>query len=372
VSGDGPSLFRILDETGRIVAGQKDPVLLDDTLIGLLEGMLRIRILDERMMNLQRAGRIGFYGMAKGQEATVIGSSSALEERDWIVPALREGGAALQRGYPLRWLVAQCIGNAGEPSLGRQMPCHYTDRERRFVSMSSVIGTQIAHAAGLGIAAKVRGDDVVVMGYMGDGATSSNDFHAGLNFAAVKKAPVVFVCQNNQWSISVPVSMQTAAETIAAKGAGYGMPSVRVDGNDVLAVHEVCCEAVDRAREGEGPTFVEALTYRREGHSSSDDPTRYREDAEVESWAARDPIERMRAYLTRRDLWTEEREAEFEADFRKELTAAIREAEAADLPAPETLFDDVFADLTPGLAEQRADLLSQTEEAERLDGEFPL
>jgi pyruvate dehydrogenase E1 component alpha subunit len=366
------ALLRILDDAGRIAPGRRHPDWPEETLLRLHEGMLRIRILDERMMNLQRAGRIGFYGMAKGQEASVIGSVAALEERDWVVPALREGGAALHRGYPLRWLVSQCIGNDGEPSRGRQMPCHYTDRERRFVSMSSVIGTQIAHAAGIGIAARIRGDGIVVLGYLGDGATSSNDFHSGLNFAGVRRAPVVFVCQNNQWSISVPVSMQTAAETMAQKAAAYGMPGVRVDGNDVLAVHEACLAAVARARAGEGPTLVECVTYRREGHSSSDDPTRYREAAEVEAWARRDPIDRMRAYLGRRKLWDAEREEAFAAAFREELTAAIREAEAAAPPPAEAVFEDVFAAPTPPLAEQRAELLSLTEEAERLEGEFPL
>jgi pyruvate dehydrogenase E1 component alpha subunit len=365
-------LFRILTEKGRIVPGRRHPDLEEATLLDLHRAMLRIRALDERMMKLQRAGRIGFYGMAKGQEAAVVGSAAALEERDWIVPALREGGAALLRGLPIDRVVSQCIGNDGEPSRGRQMPCHYTDRDRRFVSMSSVIGTQIAHAAGMAIAARIRGDDVVVMGYMGDGATSSNDFHAGLNFAGVRKAPAVFVCQNNQWSISVPVAQQTAAATIAAKGRAYGIPSVRVDGNDVLAVHQVCREAVERARTGEGPTFVEALTYRREGHSSSDDPTRYREEEEVAAWAARDPIDRMRAYLIRRELWDEEREDAFLAAFREELTASIRAAEAAAAPPAESLFTDVYAEPTPGLVEQREELLSLSEEAERLDGEFPL
>jgi pyruvate dehydrogenase E1 component alpha subunit/2-oxoisovalerate dehydrogenase E1 component alpha subunit len=303
------------------------------------------------MLVLQRQGRIGFYGPILGQEAATVGSVAAVEERDWIFPALREGAAAVMRGLPLHLAVAQLIGNAADLCKGRQMPCHYTWREGRYVAMSSVVGTQITHAVGAAMAAKIRGDDAVVLGYLGDGATSTNDFHAGMNFAAVYGAPVVLFCQNNQWAISVPVSLQHASETIAIKGSAYGMRSVRVDGNDVLAVHAATKEAADRARAGEGPTFIEALTYRRLGHSSSDDPDRYRDPAEVTAWERRDPIERFRRYLAGRDLWDEERERALQDEIAGEVNAAIREAESAGPPAPETLIADVFRDVPDSLRE---------------------
>jgi pyruvate dehydrogenase E1 component alpha subunit/2-oxoisovalerate dehydrogenase E1 component alpha subunit len=235
-----------------------------------------------------------------------------------------------------------------------------------------VIGTQISHAAGVGIAAKIRGDDTVVMGYMGDGATSSNDFHAGLNFAAVKKAPVVFVCQNNHWAISVPVSDQMASDGIAIKAPGYGIPGIRVDGNDLLAVYKVACDAVARARGGAGPTFIECVTYRRGGHSSSDDPTRYRDDAEVAKWAARDPIDRMKAFLIDREIWSEEQEAEHDEAYLGRLNTAITAALEAEAPHPDTLFDDVYAEVPPHLADQREELRSLQEAEEDVEGAFPL
>src|SRR5262245_14664787 len=217
---------------------QTSAELTDERLLKMYRTMALIRVLDQRMLNLQRQGRIGFYGTATGQEAAVVGSAAALEDHDWIFPALREGGAALHRGYPLERLICQLIGNAGECSLGRQMPCHYSFREGGYVSVSSVIGTQIPQATGAAMAARIRKDPVVVMGYLGDGATSATDFHTALNFAAVFAAPVVFLCQNNQWAISVPFSKQTASEGVAVKAEAYGMPGVAVDGNDLAAVYQ--------------------------------------------------------------------------------------------------------------------------------------
>jgi pyruvate dehydrogenase E1 component alpha subunit/2-oxoisovalerate dehydrogenase E1 component alpha subunit len=197
--------------------------------------MLRIRTLDERMMTLQRQGRIGFYGTCSGQEAATIGTAMALRPTDWIFPALREAGVMLMRGYGLVPYLSQVFGNSGDPARGRQMPSHQSSRSVNQVSWSSCIGSQITQATGAAMAAKFKKDGAVVMGYMGDGATSSADFHTGLNFAGVFKAPVVFVCQNNHWSISIPTKGQTAAESIAVKAQAYGFPGVKVDGNDVEA-----------------------------------------------------------------------------------------------------------------------------------------
>lgn len=349
-AGSG-TLYSVLREDGSVVA-DRDPQLPDDTLLYLYRTMVQVREFDRRMLVLQRQGRIGFYGPILGQEAATVGSVAGVEERDWLFPALREGAAAMMRGLSLTEAVAQLIGNARDRCKGRQMPCHYTLREGRYIAMSSVIGTQISHAVGAAMAAKIRGDDVVVLGYMGDGATSANDFHAGMNFAAVMQAPVILFCQNNQWAISVPVSQQHASETIAIKGKAYGIPSVRVDGNDVLAVYTVTREAAQRARGGGGPTFIEALTYRRLGHSSSDDPSRYRDEAEVAVWEKRDPLARMRRYLEGRELWSADDEQDLQDRIADEVNRAIKEAEDAGPPPRETLITDVFADVPPSLQRQ--------------------
>jgi TPP-dependent pyruvate/acetoin dehydrogenase alpha subunit len=334
--------YSILRPDGTVLPG-RDPKLPSDKLLYLYRTMVLVREFDRRMLVLQRQGRIGFYGPIKGQEAATVGSVAAVEDRDWIFPALREGAAAMMRGLPLPQVIAQLVGNSLDRCKGRQMPCHYTFKEGRYVSMSSVIGTQISHAAGAAMAAKIRKDDVVILGYLGDGATSSNDFHAGMNFAAVFKAPVIMFCQNNQWAISVPVHQQHAAETIAQKGKAYGMPCVRVDGNDVLAVYEVTRAAAARARQGAGPTFIEAVTYRRLGHSSSDDPDRYRDPKETEVWEQRDPLERMKRYLLARKLWRERDEHDLQEKIGDEVNAAIKIAEAAPPLPPDALITDVFA-----------------------------
>jgi pyruvate dehydrogenase E1 component alpha subunit/2-oxoisovalerate dehydrogenase E1 component alpha subunit len=221
------------------------------------------------------------------------------------------------------------------------------------------------------MAARIRGDDVVVLGYLGDGATSANDFHCGMNFAAVYASPCVLFCQNNQWAISVPISKQSASETIAQKGKAYGLPSVRVDGNDVLAVYAVTREAVERARRGDGATFIEAVTYRRLGHSSSDDPTRYRDEAEVRAWEQKDPVDRCRRYLEQRGLWDEAREAALKERIASAVNDAIAAAERHPPPPAATLITDVFAEVTPQLQEQLQEVLLVHETGAN-EGAFPL
>ncbi|MCA8950977.1 MAG: thiamine pyrophosphate-dependent dehydrogenase E1 component subunit alpha [Planctomycetes bacterium] len=363
-------LVRVLEDDGTVAKG-KDPGLADDVLLFLYEQMVQVREFDRRMLMLQRQGRIGFYGPILGQEAATVGSIAALEARDWIFPALREGAAAMMRGLSLTEAINQLIGNGADRCKGRQMPCHYTYKEGHYYGMSSVIGTQISHAVGAAMAARIKGDDVVVLGYMGDGATSANDFHAGMNFAAVRRAPCVLFCQNNQWAISVPISKQSASETIAQKGKSYGLPYVRVDGNDVLAVHAVTKAAAERARAGDGPTFIEAVTYRRLGHSSSDDPTRYRDEAEVRAWEQKDPVDRFRKHLIKRKLWDDDREAAFKEDIAARVNDAIAAAEANGPPADESLVTDVFAQVTPQLREQLREVLAL--EGRRVnEGAFPL
>ncbi|MEK7865219.1 MAG: thiamine pyrophosphate-dependent enzyme, partial [Planctomycetota bacterium] len=305
----------------------------------------------------------------------VIGSGMALEPQDWVFPALRQGGVAVLRGYSLSLLVAQNMGNSRDILKGRQMPCHYSDRSVNQVSWSSVIATQIPHAVGAAYAARYRGDKVVCIAYLGDGATSESDFHVACNFAGVWKAPVVLFCQNNQWAISVPFRSQTASDGVAVKSEAYGMPGVRVDGNDILAVYRVTKEAVDRARRGEGPTLIEAVTYRLGGHSSSDDPTRYREGPEVDEAVKRDPIVRFRRYLEERGLWSTAQEEAAQAEFNDRIGKAISEAEQGGPPPIGTLFDDVYASLPAPLREQREQLKREVEEKHGLgkaEGEFPL
>ncbi|MBM3463858.1 MAG: pyruvate dehydrogenase (acetyl-transferring) E1 component subunit alpha [Armatimonadetes bacterium] len=337
--------------------GKPEIDLSDDQIKEIYRAMVLTRALEERGTALQRQGRIGFYIGSWGQEAAQIGSAYALRKDDWIFSAYREAGTALLRGIPVRHLVAQCLGNADDPARGRQMPCHYTFRKANFASVSSPIGTQIIQAAGTGMAMKYRKKDSVCISYFGDGATSSNDFHSGLNFAGVFKAPVIFLCTNNQWAISLPVSKQTASESIAAKAVAYGMPGVRVDGNDVLAVYKVTRDAVERARNGEGPTLIEALTCRMGPHSTADDPTRYGGDREAECWREKDPIERLRHFMEVRNGWTKEDDEKVWEDARGEVARAVSEEERVALPPLNSLFEDVYEKVPPHLVEQRDELL---------------
>jgi len=366
-------MLQILDEKGQAVSDASDAGLSDDELVRLYEVMLRTRVMDERMLNLQRQGRIGFYLPSTGEEALQAGAAHALRDDDWIYPSYRVPGILLLRGAPMREIVAQCYGNSGDRTLGRQMPVHYSFKELGFVSISSPIGTQIIQAAGTGMAMRIRGDDRVCMTFFGDGGTSSNDFHSGMNFAGVSKAPVVFVCNNNKWAISVPLHRQTACEHIADKAEAYGMPGVMADGNDLLATYKVCKEAVDRARRGEGPTLVELKTYRRGPHSSSDDPTRYRGD-EASEWEARDPILRLRSYLERKDLWSQAREEEALERLKGGVNEAISWAEKLDPPGLDTLFADVYEKVPPHLREQYEELVEKegTGHEPDPDAAFPL
>ena len=285
------------------------------------------------MLSLQRQGRIGFYGTATGQEAAITGSAYALRDTDWVFPALREIGVSLWRGTTLKEIVCQLIGNSGDVLIGRQMPCHFSDRKVNIVAWSSVIGTQLAARDGRGVGGEApKHDDRVRRLHRRRRARSSGDFHAAANFAGVFKLPVVFFCQNNQWAISVPLVAQTASESIAIKAVAYGFPGVRVDGNDLLAVIAAMREAVERARRGEGPTLIEAVTFRMGGHSSSDDPTRYRDaDAGRRVGAARSRSRACARYLRARGLLTRrDDEARWTAgDQRRDLGAAIQRGRGA-------------------------------------------
>ena len=333
-----------------------DPKLTDAQITALYRAMVRVRQLDDRLVALQRQGRIGFHIGSLGEEAAILGSAFAMRETDWIFPCYREFGAALWRGMPLQRYIDNMFGNANDPVKGRQMPDHYTFKAGRFGSISSPIGTQITQATGFAWGAKTKKEDLVALVYFGDGATSSNDFHNGMNFAGVFKAPVVFFCRNNGWAISVPTERQTGSATFAEKGIAYGVHGVRVDGNDIFAVIKATRDAVARAARGDGPTIIEALTYRMSGHSTSDDPKAYRPDATLEPWRQQDPLARLRRYMDQRLGWTEDKQRALEAEIDAEIKATIAVAEKTELPSLDSMFEDVFATLPWHLEEQRQEL----------------
>ena len=353
-------LFQLVREDGTATEQGNDALANLDQAFAreMFEGMLRIRVTDARMMALQRQGRIGFYGEALGQEAAIVGCAAASAPDDWVVPALREAGVGLFRGMTLDSYIAQIFGNAEDPTKGRQMPCHPCDKQHHYVVMSSCVSTQVPHAVGIALAMKIAGDrGRCTFGFMGDGGTSEGDFHVALNFAGVMKAPCVLVCQNNQWAISTPGALQTASETIAIKALGYGVEPLRVDGNDVFAVYEAARYAADKARRGDGPTFLELLTYRVSAHSSSDDPSRYRDESVTQVWRdRRDPLRRMEMFLDRRGWLAAGERAQLAEKLEADVREAIARQEKVGPPALSTIVEDVYESPTWNLREQLAEL----------------
>lgn len=363
---------QVIDRDGKATKKDLPADLTETDLKEMYRYMVLTRTLDERGMKLQRQGRIGFYVPSTGEEGLQIGSARALRSEDWVFPSYRVPGVALYRGIGLKAMLDNCFGNADDLSRGRQMPVHYAFREINFTSISSPIATQIPHAVGAAYAARYLGDDAVSIVYFGDGGTSESDFHTAMNFAGVWRTPTVFFCQNNQWAISVPLKRQTAVERLGMKAQAYGFDGITVDGNDVLAVYKVTKEAVEKARSDGGPTMIEAVTYRRGPHSSSDDPTRYRSNEEVEEWAQKnDPIERFRRYLEREGLWTEAFEEEIRERCEREVAEAVEAAEAVGRPALESIFTEVYADMPRNLQEQMEAFLAEGEQGGEV-GEFPL
>lgn len=350
-------LRRVIRDDGSADPGT-DPFLPDEVLLAMYRELLKIRRIDERMLAKQRQGKVAFFGTITGQEATPIATAFATEKSDWVFPALRESSIMLCRGFPLATWLAQAYGNERDILHGRQMPSHMSGRSVNYVSWSSVIGSQIPQAVGAAYAAKMCGDSMVAIGFMGDGATSQPDFHSAMTFAKRWDVPVVLVCQNNHFAISVPTEKQTASATIAVKARAYGLPGIRVDGNDVIATYAAIKEAVDRARSGGGPTFVECVTYRMGPHSSSDDPTRYRSDEEVAEWAKRDPIRHFERYLLRAQLLDDDSRAAFVEDLESEISRAIDEVEDLAPPPRDSLFDDVYVTMPENLRSQREELRS--------------
>ena len=344
-------LLQVIKPSGESVA-KMEPEISKDELRRLYRVMVLTRNLDTRGSQLQRQGRIGFYIGCLGQEAAHIGSAYALQPEDWVFPAYREIGSMLLRGITLNQLLDQYFANAEDVQKGRQVTNLFGIKTVNYVTGSAPIATQIPHAVGVALAAKLRGDPIVTLTYFGDGGTSENDFHTGMNFAGVYKTPTVFFCLNNHWAISLPVERQTASETIAIKAQAYGFEGVRVDGNDILAVYRTTKEAVEKARKGGGPTLIEAVTYRMGPHSTSDDPKRYRTQQELEEWQKRDPLVRFRKYLERKGMWSETDEKKTQDETNREIDEAVQHAEKLPKPALETLFTDVYAEMPWNLEEQ--------------------
>jgi pyruvate dehydrogenase E1 component alpha subunit len=338
----------ILDENGE---WDKDlePDIPDELLLKLHRTMLLARRFDERMLALQRQGRIGTFGPINGQEASQIGAVAVLEPEDWMVPAFREMGAELYRGKSLE-SVLLTYGGYNE---GGRIPATINN-----LPIAIPVATQALHAVGLAYGIKYRRKEQIAMTFFGDGATSEGDFHEALNFAGVFQTPVVFVCQNNQWAISTPRSKQTRSKTLAQKALAYGIPGIQVDGNDILAVYTAAKEAADRARSGGGPTMIENVTYRMSVHTTADDPKRYRKDEDVALWAKRDPITRFQKYLTHKGLLSEARIDALEEEIKADVKAGEQrfEEQAKKLVDPVAMFDYAFAELPPTLVEQRDEL----------------
>lgn len=339
----------------------------------MYEYMVMIREYDDRCFKLQRQGRIGFYAGSFGEEATQVGTVFALQPRDWVFSSYRQPGVALYRGVPLQDMVNNLFGNCEDLVQGKQMPVHYTGKQHHFLSISSVIGTQIIQGVGCAMASKIKKEDAVTITYFGDGGTSSNDFHSGMNFAAAFKAPCIFALINNQYAISMPVAKQTGVEVLADKAKAYGMPGFQIDGNDVIAVYEATKEAAERGRRGEGPTFLELKTYRTGPHSSSDDPSRYRTQEEMDEWKAKDPIRVFRRRLEEWGLWTEADEQLLRETIQNRLSDAIKIAEAIPQPDWDTLQTDVYSYIPEVLADQLGEIMAREQGMDLTnEGEFPL
>ncbi len=318
----------ILDEKGN-ADGSLLPPLSDDELRKMYEVLVLARTFDQRALNLQREGRLGTYPSILGQEASQVGSALAANETDWLFPSFRESGVYVARGFPLHLIFQYWAGD----ERGMAIPAGMN-----LFPLSIPVGTQIPHAVGAAMAARYRKDRVGVLVYFGDGGSSRGDFHEGLNLAGVFKLPVVFLCQNNQWAISVPRDRQTAAATIAQKAIAYGFEGIQVDGNDVLAMYKATRDALEKAKSEGGPTLIECFTYRMADHTTSDDASRYRLKEELETWKARDPLLRLRLYLERKGIWTEAFQKDVETRAGNAVDEAQKKAESAEPPDPRDMF----------------------------------
>jgi len=353
------SLVRVLDDDGE-AKGDWAPALDVEALRGGLRAMMKTRAFDQRMMRLQRQGMTSFYMQCTGEEAVACAFQAALSKGDMNFPTYRQQGLLIAQDWPIVDMINQVLSNTADRMKGRQLPVMYSAKEAGFFSISGNLGTQYIQAVGWAMASAIRGDSRVAAAWIGDGSTAESDFHAALVFASVYRPPVILNVVNNQWAISSPQTFAGGERTtFAARAHGYGIPALRVDGNDYLAVHAVTSWAVERARRNLGPTLIEWVTYRVAPHSTSDDPTKYRPKDAQTSWPLGDPINRLKAHLIGRGEWSEERSVQMEAELDQEVAAAAQEARKFgtlhDGPkqSPATMFEDVYKDMPRHLREQR-------------------
>jgi len=360
--GYANTLIRVLNMKHQAV-GEWDPQLSADDLRTGLRDMLTTRLYDDRMQTMQRVGKMSFYMKSRGEEAVAVAQAMALDKKDMLFPSYRQQGLLISRGRDLLDMMNHCLSNSRDNCKGRQLPIMYTWREGNFFSISGNLGTQFCQAVGWALASAYKGEDAIAATWIGEGTTAESDFHHGMTFAAVYNAPVLLNVVNNQWAIS---SFQGIAggekATFAARGFGYGMPGLRVDGNDFLAVYAVTKWAADRARAGGGPTLIEHFTYRADAHSTSDDPSKYRPEHEPEAWPLGDPVDRLKNHLINLGEWSDERHDQAIAEITAMVTAKYKEAESYGTlnsgarPEVSSMFEDVFATQPDNLRRQRQQL----------------
>jgi 2-oxoisovalerate dehydrogenase E1 component alpha subunit len=353
------SLIRVLDAEGHAI-GPWNPRLDPETMRRGLRWMLLTRAFDDRMYRAQRQGKTSFYMKCTGEEAVSIAATFALEATDMCFPSYRQQGILIARGYPLLDMMCQIYSNARDPLKGRQLPIMYSSREKGFFTISGNLGTQFPQAVGWAMASAYKGDDRIAATWIGEGATAEGDFHHALSFASVYRAPVILNIVNNQWAISSYQGLAGGDQTtFAARGIGYGLPSLRVDGNDFLAVYAATEWAAQRARANLGATLIELYTYRAEGHSTSDDPNRYRPRDEFKAWPLGDPVARLKDHLIALGEWSAQQQEATEKQVSEEVRAAQKEAEAigtlqgGSAPSAKTMFEDVFKEMPWHLKRQR-------------------
>lgn len=351
-------MLQILNEHGNVTNEKLVPKLTKDQFLKLYESMLQGRLFDETALKLQREGRMLTFASGIGQEAAAVGSAFALEKDDWMFPSFRENSAFMVRGMPPELLYQYWAGDERGNKIPEGLNCF---------TVSVPVSTQIPHAVGAAWAMKLRKEKNITMVYFGDGATSKGDFHEGMNFAGVFKIPCVFVCQNNQWAISVPRTHQTASETIAQKAFAYGFDGVLVDGNDVLAVYSVARTAADNARAGGGPRLIECFTYRLSDHTTADDSSRYRTQAELEEWKKKDPIARFEKYLFAKGLLTEKIKKDIQDRMQKRIDEAVKAAESVPAANPEDMFNFMYAEMPWFLKEQMNELVQAFAKAKEVE-----
>ncbi len=353
------TIIRVMTREGE-AKGEWADVLSDEQALMGLKNMIKVRAYDKRMQMAQRQGKTSFYIQCLGEEAIACAFQQALEKGDMNFPTYRQQGLLLSSGYPILDMMNQVYSNSEDPLRGRQLPIMYSSKEYGFFSISGNLATQFIQAVGWAMASAIKGDTKIAAGWIGDGSTAESDFHSAMVFASTYRAPVVLNIVNNQWAISTFQGIaRGGAATFAARGHGFGIPALRVDGNDFLAVYAVSKWAIERARKGYGPTLIEHVTYRAGAHSTSDDPAVYRPRKESEEWPLGDPIERLKTYLVKKGAWSDERHAQAEAEIEAEIIALQKEAEkngtlaSGDRPSPREMFEDVFKDTPPHLRKQR-------------------